>query len=119
MELYDIEIEPEVQEWLDSLADREYGRVEEFVGILAENAATLGEPWTRHLGDGLRELRIHLYPRQLRITYWLASGRRVILLTVFYKTQEREIAEIERAKRVRKTCEAEHGHARRNYIREG
>ncbi|QFG23368.1 type II toxin-antitoxin system RelE/ParE family toxin [Actinomadura sp. WMMB 499] len=118
MGLYDVEIEPEIMEWLDSLTDREYGRVEQFVEILAENAETLGEPWSRHLGGGLRELRIHLHPRQARVTYWLAPGRRVILLTVFYKTQEREVAEIERASRVMKVCHAEHGHARTDYIRE-
>ncbi|RFS87145.1 type II toxin-antitoxin system RelE/ParE family toxin [Actinomadura spongiicola] len=118
MGLYEVEIEPEVRDWLDRLTDREFGRVEEFVGILAEQAETLGEPWSRHLGDGLRELRIHLHPRQVRITYWLASGRRIILLTVFYKTQDREIAQVERARRARKTCEAEHGHAQDDYFRE-
>ncbi|QKG24046.1 type II toxin-antitoxin system RelE/ParE family toxin [Actinomadura verrucosospora] len=118
MELYGVEIEPEVREWLDSLPDREFGRVDWFVGLLAENAETLGEPWSRHLGDGLRELRIHLHPHEVRITYWLASDRRVVLLTVFHKTKEREGAEVERAMRARKQCEAEHAHARRNYIRE-
>lgn len=113
MELSDIEIEPEIRDWLDTLTDREFGRVEEFVAILAENAATLGEPWSRHLGAGVRELRIHLYPHQVRITYWLASAHRIILLTVFYKTQDREVSEIERAIRARKICEAEHGHARK------
>ncbi len=118
MGLYNVEIEPEIMRWLDSLTDREYGRVEQFVEILAENAETLGEPWSRHLGGGLRELRIHLHPRQVRITYWLAPGRRVILLTVFYKTQDREVAEIERAVRAMKVCQDEHGHARTDYIRE-
>ncbi|GGV23041.1 hypothetical protein GCM10010182_51750 [Actinomadura cremea] len=118
MGLCDVEIEPEILQWLDSLTDREYGRVEQFVAILAENAETLGEPWSRHLGGGLRELRLHLHPRRVRITYWLAPGRRIILFTVFYKTQDREIAEIERAGRVRKECQAEHGHARTDYTRE-
>ncbi|WP_433228202.1 type II toxin-antitoxin system RelE/ParE family toxin [Actinomadura formosensis] len=118
MELYDVEIEPEVRDWLDSLTDRNFGRVEWFVALLAENAETLGEPWSRHLGDGVRELRLHLHPHEVRITYWLAPGRRVVLLTVFYKAKEREIAEVERAIRAREQCEAEHGHAREDYIRE-
>lgn len=36
--IYSIEIEPEVREWLDSLADREFGRVEFLVELLAESA---------------------------------------------------------------------------------
>ena len=47
----------------------------------------------------------------MRVTYWLAPGRRVILLTVFYKTRRSEAAEIERALAAPKECEAEHGHA--------
>lgn len=119
MGLYDVEIEPEIRDWLDSLADRDFGRVDWFVALLAENAETLGEPWSRHLGDGLRELRLHLHPREVRVTYWLAPGRRIVLLTVFCKSREREIAEVERAMRARKQCEAGHGHAQGDdYIRE-
>ncbi|MFE3455419.1 type II toxin-antitoxin system RelE/ParE family toxin [Nonomuraea sp. NPDC059194] len=118
MEMYAVEIESEVREWLDSLPDREYGRVEEFVAILAENAETLGEPWSRHLGGGLRELRIHLYPAQVRITYWLAPARRVVLLTVFRKTRRKEAGEVERAQQARKECEASHGHAVHTYDRQ-
>jgi hypothetical protein len=35
----------------------------------------------------------------VRITYWIASGRRIVLLTVFVKTRMREDREIERARR--------------------
>ncbi|WP_233510443.1 hypothetical protein [Actinomadura craniellae] len=54
MDLYVIELEPEVEAWLDSLNDREYGRVLAYAEILAEEAATLGEPYSRHLGDRVR-----------------------------------------------------------------
>jgi hypothetical protein len=43
----------------------------------------LGEPYTRQL-DGKRwELRFHLDGRPFRVTSWIASGRRIVLLTVF------------------------------------
>nr|WP_329364805.1 type II toxin-antitoxin system RelE/ParE family toxin [Streptomyces sp. NBC_01483] len=61
-------------------------------------------PLASHLGDGLRELRIGA----IRVTYWLAPGRRAVLLTVFRKTKMRETEEVLRAQRVRKHCEAEH-----------
>jgi hypothetical protein len=35
----------------------------------------------------------------------------VILLTVFYKTQRSEMAEVQRALIAQKECEANHGHA--------
>jgi len=43
-ELYEVEVEPEVGVWLDSLPDRDFGRVDFMVGVLAERAETLGEP---------------------------------------------------------------------------
>jgi hypothetical protein len=111
MARYVVEIEPEVRQWLDSLSDHDYGRAEFYADLLADNAETLGEPYSRHLGGKVRELRFHLQRQQVRITYWLASGRRVILLTVFNKTQRSEVAEVDRALAVQKECEAEHGHA--------
>src|SRR6266700_7227746 len=48
--LYGVEVEPEVRSWLENLTDRDFGRVAFLVGLLAEHAADLGEPYTRHLG---------------------------------------------------------------------
>ena len=116
--LYEIEIEPEVRYWLEQLADRDFGRVDFLVGLLAERAADLSEPYTRHLGWKVRELRFHLLAQQPRVTYWLAPGRRVILLTVFRKTRSAEAAEVTRALQAQKTCEAEHGAAHESFDRE-
>lgn len=57
----------------------------------------------------LRELRFHLERQQIRITYYVASGRRIVLLTVFAKTRQRERLEIARAVREMARCIAE-GH---------
>ena len=62
--LYEVEIEPEVRSWLASLSDRDFGRVDFLVGLLAEQAEDLGEPYTRHLGGKVRELRFHLLRQQ-------------------------------------------------------
>ncbi len=48
--LYWVEIEPEVRSWLERLSYRDFGRVDFLVGLLAEQAENLGEPYTRHLG---------------------------------------------------------------------
>ena len=45
----------------------------------------------------------------MRVTYWIASGRRIILLTVFFKTKQREAAQVKRARRALQACmDAEH-----------
>ena len=115
--LYAVELEPEVRSWLEQLGHRDFGRADFLVGLLAEQAETLGEPYTRHLGGKVRELRFHLLAQQPRITYWLAPGRRIILLTVFRKTRSAEVAEVARALQVQKTCETEHGPAHDTFDR--
>ena len=50
----------------------------------------------------------------MRVTYWIASDRRIILLTVFRKTRMREDREIERARRALDRCVAE-----RHVVNEG
>jgi hypothetical protein len=94
---YDIELEPEVLQWLDSLPAADYLRVMRLADYLAEHAETLGEPQTRHLGGKLGQLRFSLHRGDQRISYWLAPGRRIVMLTVFQKTRMRESAEVKRA----------------------
>jgi hypothetical protein len=116
--LYEVEIEPEVRSWLARLSDRDFGRVDFLVGLLAERAEDLGEPYTRHLGGKVRELRFHLLRQQTRVTYWLAPGRRVVLLTVFRKTRGAETAEVARALHAQMICETRHGRAHEVFDRE-
>ncbi|WUI00320.1 type II toxin-antitoxin system RelE/ParE family toxin [Spirillospora sp. NBC_00431] len=105
---FEIEVEPEVRAWLDELSLGEYRHVMFYADLLADNAETLGEPYSRYLGEGVRELRFYLGRQATRITYWLSPGRRVVMLTVFRKTRPVEAAEVDRAKRAKKLCEAEY-----------
>ena len=66
-----------------------------------------GEPYTRQLDCKLRELRFHLDGWAVRVTYWIASGRRIVLLTVFVTSRMRDTAEVARARRVMARCMAE------------
>jgi hypothetical protein len=115
---FSIELEPEVRKWLDTLPRSEYDRVEFYGDLLAECGEDLGEPYTRHLGGKLRELRFHLPHRQVRITYWMAPDRRIVLLTVFAKTRPRERSEVERARQAQIECESWHDHATAVYDRD-
>lgn len=105
---YSIEIEPEVRLWLENIPAQHYKQAERVADLLAEQPTTLDEPHSRHLGGKLRELRFRLGDAHQRITYWLAPGRRVVLLTVFRKTKMREQAEVDRAHAAQRLCEAEH-----------
>lgn len=104
-----IEAEPEVTAWLLALDDENFGQVERYVDLLVEEGVHLGEPFTRQLRGKLRELRFYLGRSQTRITYYIATGRRIVLLTVFAKTRPQERGEIDRAWRAMQRCIAE-GH---------
>lgn len=95
--------------WLEDLSDDEFGQAAFYVDLLAERGVELGEPYTRQLRGKLRELRFYLGRERIRVSYFVASGRRIILLTVFRKTQRQERGEINRAERAMKRCIAE-GH---------
>jgi Phage derived protein Gp49-like (DUF891) len=73
-------------------------------GLLAESGPLLGEPYTKQLDGKLGELRFHLKRQSVRITYWIASDRRIILLTVFYRSRTRNEREVERACRALARC---------------
>lgn len=102
-----VELEPEVRDWLEALPTWQFATAAFYVDLLAEQGPLLGEPYTRQLDGKLRELRFHLDRRSVRVTYWIAPGRRIVLLTVFAKTRMREEHEIERARRAMARCVAE------------
>lgn len=102
-----VELEPEVRDWLEQLPTAQFAHAAFYIDLLAEQGPLLGEPYTKQLDGKLRELRFHLGRDPVRVTYWIASGRRIILLTVFRKTRMRENREVERARRAMARCQAE------------
>jgi hypothetical protein len=99
-----VELEPEVRDWLEALPTSQFAHAAFYIDLLADRGPELGEPYTRQLDRKLRELRLHLGRDAIRITYWIATGRRIILLTVFPKTRMRETREIQRARRALARC---------------
>lgn len=106
--IYEVELEPEVESWLDTLPIQHFAAVDRIVGRLAKEATTLDHPYTSHLGGKTRELRFRLGRDTCRISYWLAPRRRVVLLTVFRKTKGAEASEVKRATDAQKECERRH-----------
>jgi hypothetical protein len=107
----EIEAEPEVAAWLEGLDDEDFGRVEFSIDLLAERGVLVGEPHIRQLRGKLRELRVNLGVQSdaVRITYFVVTGRRIVLLTVFKKQCRQERAEIDRSEAAMRRCVAE-GH---------
>jgi hypothetical protein len=102
-----VELEPEVRDWLEALPAEQFAHVAFYIDLLSTQGALLGEPYTRQLHGKLRELRFHLANEATRITYWIATGRRIILLTVFTKSRMRETREVARAHATLARCMAE------------
>jgi hypothetical protein len=92
---------------LESLSTSQFATAAFYIDLLADRGPLLGEPYTRQLDGKLRELRFHLDGQAVRVTYWIAPGRRIVLLTVFAKTRMREVGEVERARRALARCLAE------------
>ena len=99
-----VELEVEVRTWLESLPTELFARVAFYVDLLAERGPLLDEPYTKQISGKLRELRFWLDRDAMRISYWIATDRRIILLTVFRKSGMREVREIDRARRAYRKC---------------
>jgi hypothetical protein len=104
-----VELEPEVREWLEGLDDQRWAQAMFHLDLLEERGALLGEPYTRQLIGKLRELRFYCREQRVRVTYWIAPRRRIIMPTVFTKTKMRETAQIGRAATAMARCQSE-GH---------
>lgn len=99
-----VELEAEVRSWLEGLPTGLFARAAFYVDLLAERGPLLDEPYTKQISGKLRELRFWLDRDAMRISYWIATDRRIILLPVFRKSGMREVREIERARKVYRKC---------------
>jgi hypothetical protein len=104
-----VELEPEVAQWLDSLAPTSFAVVASRIERLEELGAALRMPHSRSLGDGLFELRFALGRNIQRISFFFPGDGRIALLTTFHKQRSNERLEVERARLAMRRCRQE-GH---------
>ena len=117
--LYNFELEPEVRDWLESLSDSDFKRVDEVCGMLAEKGAGLGGPWSDHLEGQVWELRVRLRGVAVRVTYWCRPDGTIVLLTVLRKARQHDQRQIDRAVRAQQVCQHDHqGPAAQTYGRQ-
>lgn len=90
------------EEFIDSLDVKMRAKVFGRLELLEEHGAELGMPFSRHLDDGIFELRTVVGNNITRILYFFVVGRHVILTHGFVKkTRKTPAREIDRAKRIR------------------
>jgi len=91
------------EEYIESLDVKMAAKVYRTLDILAKNGPELREPYTKHLDDGIFEVRAKVSTNIVRVLYFFYIGRRIILTHGFTKkTQKTPPSEIERAKLYRK-----------------
>ena len=105
--MWSVELEPEVEQWLDALSPTEFATVLPHVERLASRGNSLRMPASKPLGDGLFELRFDLARAAWRIPFFFAADRRIVLLTVFRKQRMNERQEIARARTAMHRCIAD------------
>ncbi|MBQ7516785.1 MAG: type II toxin-antitoxin system RelE/ParE family toxin [Schwartzia sp.] len=72
------------------------------VNLIAEKGTHLREPYSKHLEDGIFELRAKVGSDISRVLYFFVVGRKIVLTNGFVKkTQQTPPNEIERAKAYR------------------
>ena len=76
----------------------QYNQLAMYIGLLEKNGTNMNENFTKHLEDGIWELR----PGRNRVLYFCVDKSKIILLHHFLKkTQKTPKSEIEKAKKER------------------
>lgn len=91
------------EEFIDTLDNKMAAKVFRLLMMIAENGPDLREPYSRHLDDGIFELRAKIGTDITRILYFFVSGRKIVITNGFTKkTQKTPRPEIDKAKAYRK-----------------
>ena len=91
-----------VEIFIESLAEKEIAKVIRTIELLEEFGNTLGMPHSRHMADGLLELRVR-GKREIRIFYCFHKSKVVLLHAYIKKTQKALEKELNKA-RTAKEC---------------
>lgn len=91
------------EDFIRSLDKKMMARMYGIIGILEEKGNSLREPYSKHIDDGIFEIRAKSGSDISRVLYFFYIGRRIILTNGFIKkTQKTPKSEIDLAKKYRK-----------------
>lgn len=92
-----------VNDFLLSLNEKMRAKAAKEIGILSEYGNRLREPYSKHIQEGIFELRIKFASDISRIFYFFFDGDKIILTNGFIKkTQKTPKEEIEKAIKYKK-----------------
>ena len=91
-----------VRDFIKSLDEKMQAKIVHVVNLVAERGTQLREPYSKHLDDGIFELRAKVGTDISRVLYFFVVGKKIVLTNGFIKrTQKTPASEIERAKAYR------------------
>ena len=95
--------EAPAEAFIDSLDMKMSAKVYRLLDMIERNGPELREPYSKHLEDGIFELRAAFGSNITRVLYFFFIGKRVIVTNGFVKkTQKTPKSEIDKAKAYRK-----------------
>jgi len=87
-----------VLEYIQNLSFKEKVKTVNYINLLQRFKGYIGEPYSRYICSGIRELRINFSHNNHRIFYIIVEERKIILLHAFLKkTRKTPPKEIKRA----------------------
>ena len=90
------------KEFLSSLDNKMRAKMVSTISILQDNGHELREPYSKHLSEGIFELRAKVGSDISRVLYFFYVDRHIILTNGFVKkTQKTPSSELDKAKRYR------------------
>lgn len=74
-----------LEEYLDEVPIKDRAKILKYIEFLRENKGVLDEPYTKHIRDKIRELRVDFARNRHRIFFFTFVGKNIILLHAFLK----------------------------------
>ncbi|MBQ7733387.1 MAG: type II toxin-antitoxin system RelE/ParE family toxin [Synergistaceae bacterium] len=91
------------KEFIDSTDANMHAKIDTLLDMLSERGRWLGMPYSRHLDEGIYELRVHFGSNASRILYFFVFGNSAVITNGFIKkTQKTPSAELKKAKQYRR-----------------
>ena len=91
------------EDFINALDDKMSAKIYRLLTMISNNGPELREPYSKHLDDGIFEVRAKIGSNISRVLYFFVVGRKVILTNGFVKkTQKTPKSEIKKAKNYRK-----------------
>jgi phage-related protein len=84
-----------VRQYLKDMPEKDRAKILKYIEFLRAHNGVLDEPYTKHIRDKIRELRVDFSNNRHRIFFFAFIGKNIILLHAFLKktakTPDREI----------------------------